>query len=253
MVICKNCKHQFKGHYCNQCGQPAETHEMNFHFLVHDIQHGLLHLDKGIFFTVKELFTRPGYSIREYLEGKRVKHFKPISLILVLAGILGLISHYFHFDILSDTFQVNGTDSRAEEIRQSFNEISEWVSGHYAIVSLLLLPVFTLGTFLSFRKKGYNFIEHLVLNAFLTGQRLVLRIVLFPVYYALSGSSSLQTFSGFVNLIIFFLTFWTLVHFFKGTKKSTVFWRTVLSFVISGSIYLALALSGILILFSKYD
>jgi len=153
MVTCKNCNNEFEGSYCNRCGQPAETHKMNFPILVHDIQQGLLPFDKGLFFTIRELFTRPGYSIREYLAGKRVQHIKPISLVLVLAGILGLLSHYFHFDMLGETFQINGTDGQAEEVRKSVNEISDWVSDNYAIVSLVLLPVFTLGTFLSFRKR----------------------------------------------------------------------------------------------------
>lgn len=118
MITCKNCNNEFEGRFCNQCGQPAATHELNFHFLMHDVQHGLFHLDKGVFFTIKELFIRPGYSIHEYLHGKRAQHFKPISLILVLAGILGLLSHYFHFDMLSDTVQVIGDGKRAEEIRK---------------------------------------------------------------------------------------------------------------------------------------
>lgn len=42
-VICKNCKQHFKGHYCNNCGQPAETRKLDFHFLIHDIQHGLMY------------------------------------------------------------------------------------------------------------------------------------------------------------------------------------------------------------------
>jgi hypothetical protein len=224
---------------------------MNVHFLVHDIQHGFFHVEKGILFTIKELFTRPGHSIREYIQGKRIKHFKPISLVLLLAGILGLLSHYFHFGILNDTLKIHGTGSKAEEVQESFNQVSEWVSSHYALVSLLLLPVYTLGTFFSFRKKGYNFIEHLVLNAFLTSQRLVLRIVLFPFFNLLNGTDELDFFSGIVNTVIFILTFWTFVQFFNATKKSTVFWRTVLSFTISGTLYLLLAFVGMVLLFLK--
>lgn len=129
--------------------------------------------------------------------------------------------------------------------------MSEWVSGHYALVSLLLVPVFSFGTFVSFRKKGYNFIEHVVLNAFLTSQRLALRIALFPFYNMLNGTNELKPFSGTVNTVIFVLTFWTLVQFFSTTKKLTVFWRTVLSFIISGTLYLILAFGGMLILFSR--
>ncbi|MBC8155688.1 MAG: DUF3667 domain-containing protein [Bacteroidetes bacterium] len=77
---CQNCNSELNGNFCSHCGQSSNTHRLNFHFLWHDIQHGLLHIDKGILYTTKELFTRPGHSIREFLLGKRVKHFKPISL-----------------------------------------------------------------------------------------------------------------------------------------------------------------------------
>ena len=33
MVECKNCGNGFEGNYCNLCGQPAETHRINFKFL----------------------------------------------------------------------------------------------------------------------------------------------------------------------------------------------------------------------------
>lgn len=248
MITCKNCGNTFEGNFCNQCGQPAETHEMNFHFLVHDVQHGLLHLDKGIFYTIKELFRRPGHAIREYIEGKRVNHFKPISMILVLAGAFGLLSHFFHIDVLSETFKVDATSATADELK-ALENLSDWVSGHYAIISLLLLPIFTMGTFLAFRNKGLNFVEHLVLNAYLTGQRLVVRIVLFPLYYWLNGTKHLEIMSNLVGFVTFCLTLWTLMQFFDTVKKSTVFWRTLLSFIISGALYLAIGLAILLVFF----
>ena len=92
-ITCKNCNQNFKGHFCNNCGQTADTHKMNFHSLWHDIQHGLFHFDNGVLYTAKQLFTRPGNSIREYIDGKRVRHFKPISLVILLATVYGFLYH----------------------------------------------------------------------------------------------------------------------------------------------------------------
>ncbi len=78
---CKNCNHDLKGNFCNNCGQTKETHEINFKSILHEIQHSIFHIDKGILYTTKELFIRPGLTIREYLHGKRVKHFKPFAYI----------------------------------------------------------------------------------------------------------------------------------------------------------------------------
>ncbi|QOG00887.1 DUF3667 domain-containing protein [Flavobacterium sp. MDT1-60] len=37
------------------------------------------------------MFTRPGHSIREFIEGKRVKHFKPLWLVAVLGALYGFL------------------------------------------------------------------------------------------------------------------------------------------------------------------
>ena len=94
-TTCKNCNQSFEGHFCNNCGQSAKTHQINFQFLWHDIQHGLFHFDNGILYTSKQLFTRPGNTIREFIEGKQVRHFKPFSLVIVLATVYGLLIHFF--------------------------------------------------------------------------------------------------------------------------------------------------------------
>jgi hypothetical protein len=230
-IICKNCTHKFQGHFCNNCGQPAETDKINIHFLWHEIQHGFLHLDKGIFYTAKELFTRPGHSIREYIEGKRVKHFKPISLVLVLAGTLGLMYHFFHISILEGNVVITSTDNSGIEFLNAFNRASDWITEHYAIVTILQLPVFALCTFLVFSKAHYNFIEHLVLNSFLTGQKLIFHIILFPLFYIFSATPILRPIVSVENMIDFFLTLWVFIQFFHSQNRWSTVWRTILSTV----------------------
>lgn len=56
MIKCKNCSFSFEGNYCSNCGQTAKTERISFKFLWEDIQHGILHYDKGIVYTVKQLF-----------------------------------------------------------------------------------------------------------------------------------------------------------------------------------------------------
>ena len=231
-TICPNCGQRFEGNYCSNCGQSADTHKMNLHFLWHDIQHGLFHLDKGILFTVKELFTRPGNSIREFIEGKRVKHFKPISLILVLAGIYGFLYHYFHINMLASNVEISGSGEDFVKAKKSLENINEWLSQHYAIVALLQLPIYAVGTYIAFRKSGYNFVEHLVLNAFLTAQRLILHITAFPLFYIFNGSPSLRVIAQLVDLIGFALMIWALVQFFNKKKKWRTFWLAIFSLII---------------------
>lgn len=89
---CLNCNNQIQNNFCSVCGQKLSTHRYSLqHFFVHDLVHGVFHVDKGFLFTIKELFTRPGHSMREFIEGKRANHFNYFSLVLIILGCNSLI------------------------------------------------------------------------------------------------------------------------------------------------------------------
>jgi hypothetical protein len=241
---CQNCNTELHGKYCSNCGQSADTHRINIHYLWHDIQHGLLHFDKGILFTTKELFTRPGHSIREFLEGKRVKHFKPISLVLVLAGIYGLLFHFFKIDMFANYVVISGSGEKVNHLNEVIGKTSDWIAQHYSILALLQIPIFTIGTYLCFRKGGYNFVEHLIINTFLVGQRLILHIITFPLYYFSSGMPMLTKTDRIINLIGYALAIWTLIQLFKNQRKRIL--KTIFSLLISLLIIFLLLIGGVI-------
>jgi len=243
-TYCQNCNTALQGKYCSNCGQSSETHKIDVHYLWHDVQHGLLHFDKGILFTTKELFTRPGNSIREFLEGKRVKHFQPISLVLVLAGIYGLLFHFFKINMFENYVVATGPGERVSHINETIGTMSEWIGQHYSILALLQIPIFTIGTYLCFRKSGYSFVEHLIINTFLIGQRLILHIITFPLYYISNGTPMLTSVDRIINLIGYALAIWTLIQLFKNQSKRIL--RTIFSLLISFLI-IFLILTGCLV------
>ena len=177
-ITCKNCRQTFKGHYCSNCGQTAETHKLNLHYLWHDIQHGLFHFDSGITYTAKQLFTRPGHSIREFIEGKRVKHFKPISLIAILATVYITLIHLLHINLFTET-----EPSATSDYSIAIEKFKEWSISHFAWITLLSIPLHTIGTKICFRKQGYNFIEYFVLNTYKAAQKLYISILFIPLVY----------------------------------------------------------------------
>lgn len=221
-ITCKNCHNTYTGHYCNNCGQTADTHKINWYFIWHDIQHSLLHFDEGIPYSIKQLFTRPGHSIREFIEGKRVKHFKPLSLVVVLAALYGFLCHYFHINLF-----INNSDSKID-----FVEFNEWVSTHFGWVTIATIPLFTLGTYICFRNQGYNFVEYFVLNTYKASQKLFISILLFPLLYYFNGTSKITTVTNFVYLLDVFLIIWTNIQFFNTMSKTKVLWLSILSHLI---------------------
>lgn len=240
MNKCLNCDHPLNESFCSHCGQSANTHKLNFHFLVHDIQHGVLHFDKGFLFTSKELFTRPGYTIRDFIHGKRVKHFKPISMVLILAGIYGFLFHYFNISMLANTISVSGSGEEFLKIKSAITRLSDWMASHYAIVALLQIPIFTIGSFFAFYKAGYNFIEHFVLNTFLTAQRLIIHIVLFPFYYFFSGTNTLKITGWTVDIIGYALMAIALYQFFNNITLSRRIFKIIQSLGTSFILFLIL-------------
>lgn len=222
-IICKNCHQVYKGHYCNNCGQPAETYKINIHFLWHDIQHGLLHFDVGIPYSIKQLFTRPGHSIREFIEGKRVRHFKPLSLVAVLAAFYGFLYHYFDINLI----KVTSTDPNVDYLK-----LNEWMSHHFSWITIATIPIFTFGTYICFRKQGYNFIEYFVMNTFKAAQKLFAHIISFPLIYYFNGTSHIQKITTLIYAIDLVLIFWTNIQFFNKMSKTKAFFLSVLSHII---------------------
>ncbi|MBL0737999.1 DUF3667 domain-containing protein [Flavobacterium sp. GN10] len=221
-IMCKNCHQVFKGHYCNNCGQSAETHKINVHFLWHDIQHGLLHFDKGILYSLKQLFTRPGHSIREFIEGKRARHFKPLSLVVVLATLYGLLYHYFHIDTFNHV-QAPNLDS---------NFLNEWFATHFSWITVCSIPIYTIGTYLVFKNQGYNFVEFFVLNTFKAAQRISVQLLTIPAMIFLNNGSHMQQYTYTMYIIGVILIFWTNIQFFNKISKTRAFFLSILSHLI---------------------
>lgn len=207
---CRNCGNVFEGNYCNICGQAAQTGEINASFVIDDLKHGLMHLDGGILHSARELFTRPGYSIRDYIEGKRIKHYRPFSMLLVVAGFYTLLYHALRIDPFKDI-----NDSTLD-----YKDLNEWISHHFPIITLMLVPLISLNSFLLFRKQGYNYTEHLVVNAFYSTQKLWTRILALPLMLFTDQADL------FMKLLMgtdFLLMLWVYGQFFKNVPRARIF------------------------------
>jgi len=233
MATCKNCNTDFNDNFCGNCGQSADTHPINFHYLWHDVQHGIFHFDKGLFFTIKELFKRPGETIREFIDGKRVSHFKPVAMVFLLGSIYGLLYHYFDIDASGDL-----PKDMDNETVSFMNNINNWISSHYALATILMIPFASISSYLAFYKMKYNLVEHLVLNSFITGQKLVVSLLLFPAVYIANKTPAMLNIFGFTVLIDFILTAWTYNQFFNTQSRIANFLRSVLSYIIFYVFYL---------------
>lgn len=78
---CLNCGTQLQGAFCHACGQKAHIHR-TISGIMHDLVHGVLHLDGKLWNTLQLLVFKPGRLTREYIEGKRARHVSPMAMFL---------------------------------------------------------------------------------------------------------------------------------------------------------------------------
>lgn len=252
-ITCKNCNHQFEGNFCNNCGQTANTHEINFTSVLHEIQHGIFHIDKGIIYTSKELFKRPGYTIKEYLNGKRVKHFKPFAYIFILSTIYVLLTKASHKTSFLNQFLLGMSDASSKKpnsVLGSFGEIAQWMANHYAYTTLIIIPIISLSSYLCFLKTKNNFFQHLILNSFIAGQRTVAFLIILPFAYFITNKAINEAIDIFKVFLGIGLTFWSYYQFFNSVKPIKRILLTMLTYIVMS--FLFLLITAIIALLTSY-
>ena len=88
---CQNCNEIITGHFCSNCGQ-KKYKRIDRKYILDEIQYTFLHTNKGFLYSVKNIIKNPGKTAREFIDGNRVNHYKPILLAFVLSGISAFIS-----------------------------------------------------------------------------------------------------------------------------------------------------------------
>jgi hypothetical protein len=96
-ITCLNCGANVASRWCGDCGQRAETQRLTLRRLVREVPHGILHVDRGLVPTVRALLGNPGKVVADYLAGKRVRYFNPLTLLVISAGVCGAAWAVFPF------------------------------------------------------------------------------------------------------------------------------------------------------------
>lgn len=89
--ICATCGTVFQGNYCPRCGQSSAIGRYSFKkaFLLFLDVWGLG--NRGMFRTLRDLLLRPGYMIRDYLQGMQMAYFPPFKLFFLLTTLSLLV------------------------------------------------------------------------------------------------------------------------------------------------------------------
>jgi hypothetical protein len=140
----------------------------------------VLHMDRGILYSLKELMLRPGHLMRAYLEGRRAKQVKPLLLLMISAAAVLLLGKLLlDGDIVGPAMELGFSGSGAPRagagldpavLSATFAAAKDWLNGHMTAFTLLCLPLEAAAFWLAFKGRGLNYPEWLVVSAFLTVQ-----------------------------------------------------------------------------------
>ena len=147
---CLNCDTEFEGNFCPECGQSAKTGRFTMKFILQNLTTAILGRDGGVWFTLKNLFSRPGAMIVEILSGKRKKYFSPFPMLFFALTLYILVTSATTGFMLQEAFSQSDTvfteeseeiDSQSIEVYHLLKNTVFFFINHYTLCFLLTLPL----------------------------------------------------------------------------------------------------------------
>lgn len=206
-MTCSNCNTTVTGKFCSDCGRPVQIVRVDWHYIVHEIQH-VLHFEKGILRTVKDLVWKPGISIHTFIKLDRSRLVKPVIFIIVTSLIYTTIEHLFHIE--QGYIDSDATKNSAVGI------IFNWIQNHYGYSNIMMGVFIASWLKLMYRRHDYNFFEILILLCFVMGMAMLI-ISVFAVVEGLTGLHTLKI-SGTLAMTY---CIWAIGHFFERTRLTS--------------------------------
>ena len=110
--VCQNCGEIYTGNYCPVCGQKHNVKRYELKNIFKEFVTEAIDLEHGFMRSFMELFWRPGYMMRDYLNGHRKSYNKPFNAIFLLATVYLIAAHLLD----PASFGNKKQDTRLEDI-----------------------------------------------------------------------------------------------------------------------------------------
>ena len=213
---CKNCATEIDSNYCSNCGHPKHLKRIDRHYIVHEIEH-VLHFERGLLYTIRELTTNPGQNIRNYFTENRSRLVKPIIFIIITSLIYTLLNHFFNIEDAYVKYH--------EAEKSTTGSIVKWVQDHYGYSNIMMGVFIALWLKLFFRKYNYNFYEILIMLCFVMG----MGMLIFSVFVVLQGLThlNLMPIAGVAGVLY---SAWAIGQFFDKIKV-TSYLRSLIAYI----------------------
>ena len=198
----------------------------------------VLNFDKGIFYTIKELFARPGQTVLQFLTYDRKRLVKPIIFVIFSSLFFVIAQQILGFN----------TGAAPDNIESAgVTKAYEWVGKNFGLVNIVLGFFIGFWIRLFFLKSKFNIYEIFILVFFTIG----IGNLIFAFFGIVESVTGLEVNNLAYPVALLYST-WAIGNFFNKKKISSYF-KGLLAYVFgttTGSFLIVLI--GILIdLFNK--
>ena len=252
---CSNCGYSFTGRICPQCGQAGTWMRYSWRQMILNVLDIWGLGNRPIFRTLRELFTRPGYMVRDYLGGHRQFYFPPFKL-LAVSIVLVIFVSWLTGVKYDSTFA-----SIAEDLPDNADNLTGAI-GFLANVGIMFVNLLAsnllyewlffgvlavIGVWIAFyRYRKYNFVETYIFLVFVMVQWLLCSIPkmlgsgfcnFVDAYASASGfAAACVSLVSIVGDLLSKVYFWAVALLlvmdfrqFYGLKWKTALWRMILA------------------------
>lgn len=229
MTTCKNCGHEVDLKFCPNCGQKASVKRLEMKSLLQELPHAVWHIDKGLLFNITELFKRPGYAIKDYLDGKRKYFYHPLSYMLVILAVMLVAMNFLNVHYY-DPVQDSWMNPKQTAYWKEYDATQDAWTQHYKFFIPVYLPWMSLIYYLWLRvmKSRYTYAECIVISLFDSAQQTIPQIPVLILAYLVNNTAFTRTTDFIINdgalMVLYFFQFYQLGN--PGLKKG---WRIILS------------------------
>ncbi|MEZ4902924.1 MAG: DUF3667 domain-containing protein [Spirosomataceae bacterium] len=193
----------------NNIDNPGKLKRIDGNYIIHEITH-VLHFEKGIFYTIRELLTKPGETVRIFITKDRSRIVKPIIFIIVTSLTYTIVSHYFHVEDKYITF--------SDDKPSTIGKIFKWIGANYGYSNIIMAMFIAFWAKIFFKKFDYNFFEILILLCFVMGIGMLIFAV-FAIFQGLTHVDLMQV----ASFVSFGYATWAIGQFFDKTKFVSYF------------------------------
>ena len=223
---CVNCNQALapQYRYCPVCSQTANVQRITLAEVSHQAVH-YFHADKSIFSLVRDLATKSGTVAREYVMGMRKKYYSPLNFFLMVAAVY-LLAMNLEQSPASQALRerpalaelAEGEDlAKLERFYQRQEVAVKFMQKRSNIIAMVTLPVSALIFFLFYRKREFNYTEHLVASMYMAGFSTLVYTVLILLNILVNAPVGVLAATYFLFQILYYA--WFYFRFMDGTGK----------------------------------